>query len=281
MPTAGRPAPPASCRRSSAAIVNGILINIADLRLRLSVRRDRLAGRPAAAPARGCRPRELRARPGRRPAERAVFGERVRIARELHDVVAHHVSVMGIQAAAGRRVLDKDPARPAPRWPPSRTSARTAVDELRRMLGALRAPDADRRGRRPPPALRPGRRSWPTGPAEAGLHRRVRRRTATRCRARLGVPGGLPDRAGGGDQHPEARPRGHASTSGSATWPASWRSTSPTTAGAAPPPATAGWGWSACGSGSPCTTARWRPGRAPTADSGSGPGCRCRASRGR
>jgi signal transduction histidine kinase len=70
--------------------------------------------------------------------ERAVIGERVRIARELHDVVAHHVSVMGIQAAAGRRVLDKDPERARAMLSGVEDSARTAVDELRRMLGALR-----------------------------------------------------------------------------------------------------------------------------------------------
>ncbi len=73
--------------------------------------------------------------------ERAVFGERVRIARELHDVVAHHVSVMGVQAAAGRRVLDKDPGTARTALAAVEQSARTAVDELRRMLGALRAPN--------------------------------------------------------------------------------------------------------------------------------------------
>ncbi|GIM89901.1 two-component sensor histidine kinase [Paractinoplanes toevensis] len=72
--------------------------------------------------------------------ERAVIGERVRIARELHDVVAHHVSVMGIQASACRRALDRDPARARNALSTIEEGARTAVDELRRMLGALRAP---------------------------------------------------------------------------------------------------------------------------------------------
>jgi signal transduction histidine kinase len=70
--------------------------------------------------------------------ERAVIGERVRIARELHDVVAHHVSVMGIQASACRRIMDKDPERARTALTAVEESARTAVDELRRMLGALR-----------------------------------------------------------------------------------------------------------------------------------------------
>jgi signal transduction histidine kinase len=70
--------------------------------------------------------------------ERAVIGERVRIARELHDVVAHHVSVMGIQASACRRVMDKDPQRARTALLAVEEGARTAVDELRRMLGALR-----------------------------------------------------------------------------------------------------------------------------------------------
>ncbi|GAA1606632.1 sensor histidine kinase [Actinoplanes couchii] len=76
-------------------------------------------------------------------AERAVLGERVRIARELHDVVAHHVSVMGIQASAARRALDKDPVRARTALSAVEEGARTAVDELRRMLGALRSGEAE------------------------------------------------------------------------------------------------------------------------------------------
>ncbi|MBQ0977103.1 sensor histidine kinase [Micromonospora sp. M61] len=72
--------------------------------------------------------------------ERAVLGERVRIARELHDVVAHHVSVMGVQASACRRVFDRDPGKARTALTAIEQSARTAVDELRRMLGVLRAP---------------------------------------------------------------------------------------------------------------------------------------------
>ncbi|WP_422733671.1 sensor histidine kinase [Micromonospora sp. WMMD558] len=75
--------------------------------------------------------------------EHAVVGERVRIARELHDVVAHHVSVMGVQAAAARRVLDRDPAKARIALGAVEESARTAVDELRRMLGVLRARDRE------------------------------------------------------------------------------------------------------------------------------------------
>jgi signal transduction histidine kinase len=73
--------------------------------------------------------------------ERAVIQERVRIARELHDVVAHHVSVMGVQAGACRRVMQRDPVKARAALAAVEQAARTAVDELRRMLGVLRQTD--------------------------------------------------------------------------------------------------------------------------------------------
>ena len=87
------------------------------------------------------RAEELR-RSQEKEAERAVLSERVRIARELHDVVAHHVAVMGVQAAAARRVLEKDVGKARTALSAVEQGARTAVDELRRMLGVLRATDS-------------------------------------------------------------------------------------------------------------------------------------------
>ena len=71
-------------------------------------------------------------------ARRAVFEERVRIARELHDVVAHHVSMMGVQAGAGRVVIDRDPQKAKEALAAIELSSRHAVQELYRLLGFLR-----------------------------------------------------------------------------------------------------------------------------------------------
>ena len=74
-------------------------------------------------------------------ARRAVLEERVRIARELHDVVAHHVSVMGVQAGAARRVMAREPAKAAEVLGTIEASSRQAVVELHQLLGFLRRED--------------------------------------------------------------------------------------------------------------------------------------------
>ncbi|GAB2605792.1 sensor histidine kinase [Pseudactinotalea suaedae] len=73
--------------------------------------------------------------------EQAISLERLRIARELHDVVAHHVSAMGIQAGAARRMLTRDPERATTALRAVEDSARTAIAELGTMVGALRSRD--------------------------------------------------------------------------------------------------------------------------------------------
>ncbi|WP_460796108.1 sensor histidine kinase [Microbacterium sp. GXF0217] len=76
-------------------------------------------------------------------AAQAVALDRVRIARELHDVVAHHVSVMGVQAGAARVVIDADPAEAKRLLSGIEGSARDAIGELRNLLETLRSSDED------------------------------------------------------------------------------------------------------------------------------------------
>jgi len=71
-------------------------------------------------------------------AEQAVADERRRIARELHDVVAHHVSVMGVLATGARRVLTRDPAAADEALTTIEETGRTALREMRRLLTVLR-----------------------------------------------------------------------------------------------------------------------------------------------
>jgi signal transduction histidine kinase len=73
-------------------------------------------------------------------AARAAAQERTRIARELHDVVAHHVSLMAVQAEAATSLLPGRPAEATRSVEIIASTARQALTELRRLLGVLRGP---------------------------------------------------------------------------------------------------------------------------------------------
>jgi signal transduction histidine kinase len=74
-------------------------------------------------------------------ASKAVAQERLRIARELHDVVAHSMSVIAVQAGYGQYVIDSQPGDARDALGAIQTTSREALEEMRRMLGALRHAD--------------------------------------------------------------------------------------------------------------------------------------------
>jgi signal transduction histidine kinase len=76
-----------------------------------------------------------------RQAARAAGAERTRIARELHDVVAHHVSLMAVQAEAAGALLPERPAQAAGSIDVIGATARETLTELRHLLGVLRRSD--------------------------------------------------------------------------------------------------------------------------------------------
>ncbi|MFJ6383024.1 sensor histidine kinase [Kitasatospora sp. NPDC092039] len=77
-------------------------------------------------------------------AARAVAEERARIAREMHDIVAHAVSLMVIQAEAGPVVVHRDPDRAVRAFDTIADAGRDAMVQLRRVLGVLKDPEAGR-----------------------------------------------------------------------------------------------------------------------------------------
>jgi signal transduction histidine kinase len=85
-------------------------------------------------------------------ARRAVAEERTRIARELHDVVAHRVSLMTVQAGAAKTIAADDPEGASQAMQAVEQAGRQALDELRHLLGVLR-PEADGEALGPQPGL--------------------------------------------------------------------------------------------------------------------------------
>ena len=86
-------------------------------------------------------------------ARAAAAQERTRIARELHDVVAHNMSVMVIQAGAARRVLGRDPDGAAEALSSIEQVGRQALADMRRSLGVLREGDDEGFGTTPQPTV--------------------------------------------------------------------------------------------------------------------------------
>ncbi|MFC3520882.1 sensor histidine kinase [Streptomonospora nanhaiensis] len=116
---------------------------------------------------------------------RAVLAEeRSRIARELHDVVAHHVSVMTVQATAGRRVIDRSPERARQTLVEIEETGRQAMAEMRRIVGVLRMAEGGGPDRGPQPGL-------------AGLAELVQQVRDTGTRTELRVSGEPPELAPG------------------------------------------------------------------------------------
>ncbi|MCT9933781.1 sensor histidine kinase [Planotetraspora sp. A-T 1434] len=87
--------------------------------------------------------------------ENTARGERARIARELHDVVAHHISMVAVQAETARLTTPGMPAAGAERLSAIGDASRAALTEMRRLLGVLREDgEAGAADRQPQPGLR-------------------------------------------------------------------------------------------------------------------------------
>ena len=130
-------------------------------------------------------------------ANSAVAEERLRIARELHDVVAHSMSVIAVQAGYGQYVIDASPDGARDALGAIQATSRDALEEMRRMLGVLRQQDVSQ-GPGGPAA--PGAaasvagasaRQAPLAPAPglAGLDRLIERTRGAAVRVRLEVSG--------------------------------------------------------------------------------------------
>lgn len=97
--------------------------------------------------------REERQRLEIEEARRAIVEERMAIARELHDVVAHSLSVIAIQSGVGRHVLDTQPEEARKALSAVESTSRAALEELRGVLGVLRRGDDGVQSTAPTPTM--------------------------------------------------------------------------------------------------------------------------------
>jgi signal transduction histidine kinase len=86
-------------------------------------------------------------------ARRAVSEERLRIARELHDIVAHGMSIIAVQSGVGAHVLDSQPEEARKALAAIEVTSRQALVEMRRLLGVLREESEPRGSLAPAPGL--------------------------------------------------------------------------------------------------------------------------------
>ena len=131
----------------------------------------------------------------------ALADERARIARELHDVIAHSVSVMGVQAGAARLLLEHDPESARTAMLAIEDTARTSVAELQRLLAVLREDDTPD-SRTPTPGLQQLSalvEQVPVGGTTRRGHHAQARPPASRSR-----PGCLPHSPGSAHQRAQA-----------------------------------------------------------------------------
>ena len=102
-------------------------------------------------------------------ARRATIAERLRIARELHDIVAHHLSVVVIQAQGAQRTIGRDPGRAMAAMAQVEQTGRTALEEMRGLLGLLRSGEQSDDRAEPGEGIGPGQaRLAPPGLADVG-----------------------------------------------------------------------------------------------------------------
>ena len=199
-------------------------------------------------------------------ARRGVTEERMRIARELHDVVAHSMSVITVQAGFGHLVIDDQPAQARAALGAIETTGREALDRNAQLLGVLRDDG-------------PGVRLTPA-PGLAELDHLVAQTAKAGVRSSVtitGAPGhcrrGSTCRHSGSSRRHSptwsSTPRPPIARSPSPTASTSCPSRSPTTAAAARPSTGTATASSACASGCTSTAEPCRPRRCPDGDSGS------------